>query len=418
MLTPFGNSLMFFAYSDGTLTGRLWKSDGTAEGTVQVGPDEPHSYGAAAVGDTFYFTAAGNLGHRLYGYRSNGAGVFDVKGFGDGQPLSLTNVNGTLYFSVWQPDTGAELWKSDGTPEGTVQVADVNPGPVGSQPDNLLLLNGHTLFFSALRDDVGRELWKLEVPGVVGRHVFYNGSRADGGDPGADAHDDAAVAPDKQALRPGGDATFANVTSYTRGINGIMVDVAGLPEGVTLTAADFAFVAYTAGGPPGGAPAPAPSGVIVRRGAGASGTDRVTVVWSDAAVRNGWLRVTVKATERTGLASPDVFSFGNLVGDTGGAGALKVDAADVLRTRLNLGRTDATARNIYDFNRDGAINSLDLLVARVAQGRGAALGLPPGAAAPAAPAPTASPLGAPRGPTRPAGRGLFETTADVLGLQA
>jgi hypothetical protein len=72
---------------------------------------------------------------------------------------------------------------------------------------------------------------------VVQRHIFYNNSRFDGNDPA----DDAAIAPDKQALLPGQTADFANYTSYSRGINGIMVDIAGLPEEVTLTAADFAF---------------------------------------------------------------------------------------------------------------------------------------------------------------------------------
>src|SRR5688500_4153711 len=43
---------------------------------------------------------------------------------------------------------------------------------------------------------------------VVGRHVFYTRSAWDGFDPAANAADDAAVAPDKLALLPGGTATF------------------------------------------------------------------------------------------------------------------------------------------------------------------------------------------------------------------
>ena len=55
----------------------------------------------------------------------------------------------------------------------------------------------------------------------------------DGNDPAANAADDAAIATDKTALLPGQTATFANYTSYSRGINGIMVDIAGLPGNVT-----------------------------------------------------------------------------------------------------------------------------------------------------------------------------------------
>ena len=64
---------------------------------------------------------------------------------------------------------------------------------------------------------------------VVGRYVFYNNSRFDGGSTGA--ADDAAIATDKQALLPGAGATFANYTSYSRGINGVMIDFSGMPAG-------------------------------------------------------------------------------------------------------------------------------------------------------------------------------------------
>ena len=69
---------------------------------------------------------------------------------------------------------------------------------------------------------------------VATRAVFYNNSAYDGNDPAAGAADDAAVAPDKSALLPGQAATFANVTSYTRGINGVMFDLAGVPAGIVV----------------------------------------------------------------------------------------------------------------------------------------------------------------------------------------
>ncbi|RPH80268.1 MAG: hypothetical protein EHM77_05145, partial [Planctomycetaceae bacterium] len=43
-------------------------------------------------------------------------------GSGDSGPISLTNVNGTLYFRAVDGVAGSELWKSDGTAEGTVRV--------------------------------------------------------------------------------------------------------------------------------------------------------------------------------------------------------------------------------------------------------------------------------------------------------
>ena len=74
---------------------------------------------------------------------------------------------------------------------------------------------------------------------LVGKSLFYNNSFFDGNDAAAGEADDAAIATDKQALSPGGTATFANYSSYRHGINGLMIDIAGLPG--TPVAADFIF---------------------------------------------------------------------------------------------------------------------------------------------------------------------------------
>jgi hypothetical protein len=48
-----------------------------------------------------------------------------------------------------------------------------------------------------------------------------------------------------------------------------------------------------------------------------AGTDRVTLICPDGAVKNTWLQVTVLANQRTGLSTPESFYFGSLVGETG-----------------------------------------------------------------------------------------------------
>ena len=54
--------------------------------------------------------------------------------------------------------------------------------------------------------------------------------------------DDAAIAPDKTALLPMQTARFANYTSFDKGINGIMVDIAGATDPASLGAADFRLI--------------------------------------------------------------------------------------------------------------------------------------------------------------------------------
>lgn len=199
--------------------------------------------------------------------------------------------------------------------------------------------------------------------GVVARHLFYNDSAFDGRAAAANEADDGAIATDKAVLLPGEAATFENVSPFAQGLNGIMVDIAGLPDGVTLTATDFAFRTGTTADPSAWAAAPAPDEISVRRGGGEGGSDRVTMTWRDQAVKNAWLGVTVQANERTGLADADVFYAGSLIGETGDAAGptagWRVSALDLSAAKRALNSTSAVTGQ-FDFDRDGRVSALDL----------------------------------------------------------
>jgi hypothetical protein len=217
---------------------------------------------------------------------------------------------------------------------------------------------------------------------VVARRVFYNRSMFDGNATVPNASDDVAVPTNKVALLPGGMPSFLNVTSYTRGLNGVMIDLADLPGGVALGADDFAFRSGTTADPSAWSVGPAPAAITTR--ATGPGRYRVTLMWSDydpkdtsglpQAVANGWLEVRLKANGRTNLAADDVFYFGNLIGETGAtnaAGRLGVDATDLGRVRaaqVSAGASTASVNNVYDFNRDGRVNVLDVGIARSRDG--------------------------------------------------
>src|SRR5207244_3448853 len=70
-------------------------------------------------------------------------------------------IGSTIYFAANDGKDGSELWKTDGTKKGTVMVADINPGPGGSNPTYFMEVNGQILFVA---DDGthGRELWKTD----------------------------------------------------------------------------------------------------------------------------------------------------------------------------------------------------------------------------------------------------------------
>jgi len=207
---------------------------------------------------------------------------------------------------------------------------------------------------------------------VVDRSVFYNNSAFDGNDPAANVQDDDAIAPDKQPLLPGQTADFQNYTSYTKGLNGIMVDILGSPG--TPTAADFEFKMGNDESPDAWTLAPDPS-ITVRPGEGEGGSDRVTLLWPDydtvnpdpttQAVAKQWLQVTVKATANTGLAEPDVFYFGSAVGESGlgnFGGAALVNAVDSGAVRDNPHNPfvdPAPIDDFVDYNRDEWVNAVD-----------------------------------------------------------
>ena len=198
---------------------------------------------------------------------------------------------------------------------------------------------------------------------VAGRYVFYDGSAFD--KPAAGLSDDDAIALDKVALLPGETATFANYTSYRRGINGVMIDLAGPANTAALGPDDFQFRMGNDDAPDAWAAAPAPE-ISVRAGEGLGGSDRVTLTWGEDAVKTQWLQVTVLATANTALAEHDVFYFGNAVGDTGNSPSeATVTSIDEILARNNPQVFDpADVLNLYDFNRDRLVTSTDQIIAR------------------------------------------------------
>jgi ELWxxDGT repeat protein len=71
-----------------------------------------------------------------------------VPGTNGSDPLNLIAFNGQLFFTANDGVNGVELWKSDGTPEGTVMVKDIYPGGISSNPKQLTVYN-NALYFQA-----------------------------------------------------------------------------------------------------------------------------------------------------------------------------------------------------------------------------------------------------------------------------
>lgn len=73
--------------------------------------------------------------------------------------------DGILYFSFADPAHGRELWRTDGTEEGTWRLTDICPGPCDTDPESVEILGG-SLYFQASDGVSGRELWRSDgTPG-------------------------------------------------------------------------------------------------------------------------------------------------------------------------------------------------------------------------------------------------------------
>ncbi len=198
---------------------------------------------------------------------------------------------------------------------------------------------------------------------VAARHIFYNDSSFDGNDPAANAADDLAIATDKQVLPFDQTATQANYSNYSRGLNGVMIDIAG-PHG-KISVEDFIFQVGNNNLPDTWDETPAPLSVITRPGAGQNGSDRVEITWADGAIANEWLEVVVAANRDTGLTKPDTFYFGNAVGESGDSSSdARVNPFDALQVvnRLLGANIPAAIGDSLDFNRDQSVNAQDALV--------------------------------------------------------
>lgn len=206
--------IVYFSRSTGDETYGLWQTDGTREGTRHLFGDahDPQftELKIGPVGDLYFSDLTSSA---LYCWPSNKENAYtlwtvefpeaynfggsyllenkllltgDYQGSGR-ELLAVTKEPGSIhlirdfmpgvtsgidvpYFTPWRngvllvastPETGHELWFSDGTTEGTRLVRDMNPGVMSSDPYRFTESGGR-VYFSALTTTEGRELWQTD----------------------------------------------------------------------------------------------------------------------------------------------------------------------------------------------------------------------------------------------------------------
>jgi len=169
-----GDTVFFAGYAEGKGV-ELWKSDGTAAGTVlvkdiypgvnnglsrayDIDEEQVNAPQFTSIGDkTFFFASSDKTGSQLWVTDGTAAGTKRLTTGGAGlRAESETAVfRGELYFTGKDETHGLELWKSDGTVAGTTLAIDVTPGvttkgkPLHGRPSSYAVVND-TLYFGGL----------------------------------------------------------------------------------------------------------------------------------------------------------------------------------------------------------------------------------------------------------------------------
>jgi len=154
-LTLFHGELYFSAA--GPSGSQLFRTDGTGTGTVLVKDVWPWTL--VPSGDALFFVVPSNVGRALWRSDGTAAGTHEVALFWD--VSSMVAVDGAVYLAATDGASGFELWRSDGTAAGTARVVDAWPGPTGGLVGGpLFALPGTSLVFFPAADPVaGMELW-------------------------------------------------------------------------------------------------------------------------------------------------------------------------------------------------------------------------------------------------------------------
>jgi len=161
-------SELYFRNEEASTGKELWKTDGTASGTVLVkdinpGSSDSSPWALTTIGNLVYFHADdGTNGAELWVSDGTHDGTYmikDINPSGSSTPTRFVSVGSEVFFLANDGTHGAELWKTDGTEVGTVMVKDIRTGAYGQNPCvSCWIVWDDKLYFSPY-DGTQTEIW-------------------------------------------------------------------------------------------------------------------------------------------------------------------------------------------------------------------------------------------------------------------
>lgn len=159
----------------------IYETDGTSSGTVLI-TSAQFASDFYVYNDSLYFTNLLSNDYYLFKLDCQTNQLTTMALLADELINSSINnyfeFNGYLYFVVDPFDNSPELWRTDGTPSGTLMV-DVDPTTtVGSDPSEFTEING-SIYFTATRTVTGRELFRITPTGSIALVANINPGNSD-----------------------------------------------------------------------------------------------------------------------------------------------------------------------------------------------------------------------------------------------
>lgn len=172
-----GDEMYFGARGTPKIGIGLWRTDGTPEGTRFVHPFWNYPTPALSLGEAGVLVVAETEACGIELWITQGTPettrlVRDIlPGSESSRPadlrLDLSGAGPAAYFAATAPESGRELWRTDGTEAGTVLVQDIVPGRDSSEPYRIETApNG--MYLIASTPETGKELFGAGV--VNGRY--------------------------------------------------------------------------------------------------------------------------------------------------------------------------------------------------------------------------------------------------------
>ncbi len=157
----------------------LWRSDGTAAGTVDLGA-QPLQQGLVVAGDRVFFRAEDVGGTEVWTSDGTPAGTRALTDFAPDDPfigrLWLRAIGSRVYFAPDDGLHGQELWVSDGSPAGTRRLTDLAAAEAFRfvQPAALAEVGGRVVF-PVREESAEPNLWAVPAGATAARPVRLAG---------------------------------------------------------------------------------------------------------------------------------------------------------------------------------------------------------------------------------------------------